>query len=1169
MRDQKLRVRVLGGAELTVNGRPLVELASAKAAALLFYLAVTGTTHSRSALAGLLWSDLPEPTARANLRLVLTKLRRVVPEHVAVTRQTIALTDSRQVWVDAAEVGRVAASHQDDGELLETVRLCRGDFLEGFSVPGAPLFDEWLTERRAAVRADMLALMDRAVHRARDRRDTAGGIEVTRRQLQLERLHEEAHRALMWFLAMGGQRSAALAQYDTCRYLLREELGIEPAAATIALRDEIAGTGGFTALGVLPPAAAGRENPATAAGSPTSDLPRPLTALIGREKELERLHELLDDPACRLVTLVGPGGIGKTRLAVEVAADRQPRHRDGTVFVSFVGTSPARPDEAADLVVADLARALEIELAVPRQPLDLLADQLAGRELLLVLDNLEHLHDAAGVLAELLRRAPGTQLLVTSRRQLGLGVEWLVEVPGLPYPPPGADADAAGYEAVQLFQERARLLRPGFPAIVDAEEVGRVCRLVAGVPLAIELAARWVRSASPAAIADRLADGLELLETTAPDVERRHRSLRAVIDWSCQLLTDEEHRTLRRLSVLRRSFDLAAASAVADAGLPMLASLVDQSLIAIGGDGRYEMHELLRQYAAESLSTDPAEEARTRWRHAEHYVALLPPPGEAHTEGGPSLEAEQENLRAATDWLILDADPTALDAHLVRLWALYRRLGWFREAQAFFGAALKRHEITNLQRARWHRMLGETHQQLGEANAARYHLERTLELLGGRVPASTTGRLGMLASQVARRTLRGLRPDGAVDRRADRREAAHERAATCFTIAEVYWVLDEQFPILLASSSSLHDAQRAGDLDLIVRAQAGLGMIVGTLGLHRLAGRHLRAASAAVERTTDPLTACWVGIVGGLHWTGVGDWAAVDLGADRVLKLRRQTPMHRWADEVLLITAVARYLTARYSQAAAAAAEGMASGRDRHDPVVHLWGLLLLIETALRANPDDPALAGWSEEAAPLLPAAARIDAARLHAATARQHLAAGRPADAWQAIRAADHLMGPHPSFEQYALEAHAGVLEVCLTLLELAGPRGSSARGAGGPDPVDLSATTAAALRRLDRYARTFAMARPRSLICLGWYRWLDGRAGAAMRAWVRAVREAERRQMPYELARAHHELGRHLAAGQRSALGLNRAEHLERAIAGFEIAGCRGDLRRVQALAGLTVS
>jgi DNA-binding SARP family transcriptional activator len=412
--EQELRVRVLGGAELAVGGRPLVELASAKAAALVVYLAVTGTGHSRSALAGLLWSDLPEATARANLRLVLTKLRRVLPEHLEVTRQAVALAPGRPVWVDAVEVARAAAGAPDGVVLLAAVRLCRGELLEGFEVPGAPLFDEWLVGRRAAVRADMLAIMDRAVGLAHDRGDAATGVEVARRILELEPLHEEAHRALMWFLATGGQRSAALAQYETCRYVLREELGVEPSAATVALRDEIAGTGGFTELGDRPPTAAGRrdqDEPRLAgrdAGAPAAereaavavaapDLPRPLTTLVGRERELTRLRELLDDPACRLVTLVGPGGIGKTRLAVEVAASREDRHRDGTVFVSFVGTSPARPEEAADLVVAGLAHALGVSLAVPRDPLELLADHLAGRELLLVLDNLEQLLDAAGV----------------------------------------------------------------------------------------------------------------------------------------------------------------------------------------------------------------------------------------------------------------------------------------------------------------------------------------------------------------------------------------------------------------------------------------------------------------------------------------------------------------------------------------------------------------------------------------------------------------------------------------------------------------------------------------------------------------------------------------------------------------------------------------------------
>ncbi|MET8153260.1 ATP-binding protein [Actinoplanes sp. NPDC049668] len=1146
MNQTELRIRVLGGAELVLGGRPLAELASAKAAALLFYLAVTGTGHSRSALAGLLWSDLPEPSARANLRLVLTKLRRVLPEHVAVTRQGVALDDRPGVWVDAAEVARAAAG-PDDAGLLDAVRLCRGDLLAGFDVAGAPLFDDWQAAQRAATRADMLALMDRAVRWAADHRDAAAGIAVARRMLALEPLHEPAHRALMWFLAEGGRPSAALAQYETCRYLLNEELGGVPSADTVGLRDEIAGTGGFTRLGAAPAPSA---EPGRAAPGP----PRPLTSLIGRGAELARLDELLDDPACRLVTLVGPGGIGKTRLAIEVAAARRHRHRDGAVFVPFAGAGPAGPDEAAGLVVADLARVLGLSMAVPRDPLDLLAEHLSGRELLLVLDNLEHLDGAAGVIDHLLRRAPGTQVLVTSRRRLGLGAEWLVEVPGLPCPPPGAGADGAGYAAVQLFEERARLLRPGFAAGADPEGTARVCRLVSGVPLAIELAARWVRSARPAAIADRLGCGLELLETTAPDVEQRHRSVRAVIGWSWRLLTDEEERALLRLAVFRGGFDLDAAAAVAGAGLPLLAGLVDQSLVTAGEDGRYDMHELLRQYAAERLAADAGQESRARRRHAEHYAALLPAPAEFRAEDPGFPDAEADNLRAATELLVRDADPATLDEHLLRIWSHHRHLGRFREAQAALGAALDRPDGTRLQRGRWHRMLGEAHQQLGAAVPARDHLERALDALDSPMPGSAPGRLAVFAAEMATRALRGLRPGGRAAR-PRHRAVARERSATDFAISEVYWVHDEQLAVLPSSIRALNEAERAGDLEMTARAQAGLGMVLGAAGFRRLARRHIRAACAAAERSSNPITICWVGIMSALHGIGAGDWAAVDAGTARALALREETPMYRWADELLLASAVAWHLAARHEQAAAAAAEGVAAGAGRRDPIVHLWGLLVGMETALRTDPCDPDLPRRYSEAVGLLPTANRADAARVHVAGARLHLAAGRTAQAWQAVRAADDLLGAGPSFEQYALEAHAGVPELCLTLLELGGDH---------PGPAELRATAAASARRLRRYARRYPMARPRALLCLARQSWLDGRA-AARRACARAAREAERLRMPYELARAHEELGRHLPAGRRSPLGLDGAEHRQRAIAGFRAVGCGPGTR---GLAGLPV-
>jgi predicted ATPase/DNA-binding SARP family transcriptional activator len=1134
---QELRVRVLGATELAVDGRPLVGLASAKATALLVYLAVTGTTQSRSTLAGMLWSDLPEATARANLRLALTKLRRALPAQLLVTRQTVALDAAQRVWVDAVEVERLAAGKPEGEELLAAARLCRGEFLSGFEAPGAELFDEWVLGRRAASRADQLVLLERAVQDARERRDTAAGVEVARRMLELEPLHEEAHRALMWFLATGGQRGAALAQFETCRYLLREELGLDPSPATVTLRDQITHTGGFTDL-PLPPVAADNRAPEGAPG--------PLTALIGREEELARLHVLLDDPACRLVTLVGPGGIGKTRLALEAGASRRERHRDGVVTVSFAGTSPARPEEAADLVVTNLAAALGVSLAVPRDPRELLADALAGRELLLVLDNLEQLRDAAGVLAELLGRAPGVQILGTSRRRLGLGVEWLVEVPGLPYPPP--EAEAAGYPAVQLFEDRARLLRPGFRPAADLAAVGRVCRLVAGMPLAIELAARWVRSASPAAIADRLATGGDLLATTAPDVEPRHRSIRSVIDWSWELLGDGERQALRRLSVMRGGFDLDAAAAVADASLPQLAGLVDHSLVELGEDGRYGMHELLRQYAAQRLATDPAEQAETRRRHAAWFSGLLPDPAQP-LAGGAEPDADVENLRAATDWLIQQGDPSELDRHLTRLWQLYRRRGWFREAQAALGAALRRREVPVPLQAHWHRLLAEAHVQLGEMRQARDHFERTLALLGTPLPASRPGWSDVLASQALQRPLRRLRPGSRVARSEARRRWAAEPATVCWQLQEACWMLEDQTPLIPLALWAVNLSERSGRPDLLMMNQAGLGNSLTAAGLRRLARSYVRAAVAAADRSSDPVAISWTYIVASLHWLAVGDWAAIDAGLPRALEVATGARLHRVVDQVVLLAGIGRYLTGRFEEAAAMGADARAAARDRRDPMAQLWGLLVLAEARLRTDPGDPALAGALEEGEGLLGGGIpTVDVVRFHVAAARHHLAAGRAEDTWGSIRAAAALAGPEPSFHPYTIEAHAGIPEVCQALL----------RGGGWPgvDPAEVRAAAATGLRRLERYSRAFPMGRPRTRLCLGSWQELEGHRRQAVRSWSGAVQAAERLAMPWELASGQRELGHHLAPGERGPGGLDRDALLERAAAGFEALGCRAD-------------
>jgi hypothetical protein len=328
--------------------------------------------------------------------------------------------------------------------------------------------------------------------------------------------------------------------------------------------------------------------------------------------------------------------------------------------------------------------------------------------------------------------------------------------------------------------------------------------------------------------------------------------------------------------------------------------------------------------------------------------------------------------------------------------------------------------------------------------------------------------------------------------------------------------------------------------------QAGLGNSLTAGGFHRLARRQVRAAAAAAGRTTDPLAVTWTQIVASLHWLGVGDWAALDEGLPRALEVGRGARLHRMVDQAILLGGVCRNM----------AEEARAAGRDRRDPQVQLWGLLVLAESRLRTDPGDPALAGIVEEAEPLLAGGIpTIDAVRFHVAAARFHLAGGRTADAWRSIRAAAGRGGPEPSFHPYTIEAHAGVPEVCLALLEQDEPPGA--------DPAELRATATAGLRRLQRYGRVFPMARPRARLAAGAWHRLEGRRRQAARSWARAAQAAERLAMPYELARAHLDLGRQLAGVERSPLGLDRTGHPERAAAGFAAIGCLVDLAAVQAL------
>ena len=376
--------------------------------------------------------------------------------------------------------------------------------------------------------------------------------------------------------------------------------------------------------------------------SPAARLPVPVTPLIGRATEVAAACQRLLDPACRLLTLVGAGGIGKTRLSIQVASELGERFADGAGFVALAPIlDPAQ-------VATTIADALGCPPAPGLPPEELLLQWLRGRELLLVLDNMEHLLAATALLRGIMREAPGVRLLVTSRERLRLQGEWVVEVGGLPIPSAESVATIERYDAVLLFVDRARQVSGEFALTpANGAAVVRICRLLAGMPLGIELAAAWVRALTPAEIADEVARGLDFLEGSERDADPRHRSMRAVIEYSWTLLTAPEQQLLTRLSVFQGGWDRPAVAQVAGAALATLTALIDKSLVlrAEVGDGtRYALHELVRKYSAEHLASDPPAQQATEARHAVYYGDLLQRALGAQT-GGSSPEAWAELLQ--------------------------------------------------------------------------------------------------------------------------------------------------------------------------------------------------------------------------------------------------------------------------------------------------------------------------------------------------------------------------------------------------------------------------------------------------------------------------------------------------------------------------------------------
>jgi predicted ATPase len=570
------------------------------------------------------------------------------------------------------------AAQDDIPSLVAAADLWHGEFMEGFYLDGCAEFEIWLIAERERWQQRVTGALQTLVRHYIERGAYQEALRYAARLLALTPWREEAHRQMMWLLAHTGQRSAALTQYEICRRMLAEELDVEPSAETTSLYERI------------------RDAPCSA-----STLPLQPTSFVGREEELAAIGRRLANPTCRLLTIVGTGGIGKTRLALQAAAQNSFLFLNGTFFVPLAHLS------SADHLPSAIADALGFSFHDREEPKVQILQALREKEILLILDNFEHLTEGAGLLVEILETAPAVKLLVTSRERLNLRWEWVFAIEGLPYPvddrhrttddgrssivcrPPPAER----FSAVRLFIERAQQMEWRFSPREEEPWIARICQLVEGLPLAIELAATWVREQSCQEIAKEIADNLDLLSVTLRDVPVRHRSLRAVLNHSWNLLTEWQREAFRRLSVFSGTFGDEAAMQVAHVSPPDLSALVNKSLLRCDGSERYEMHTLLRQYAAEKLKESPRRAKAIRERHCGYYASFLSQredqlKGQGQKNALKEIGSQIENVRAAWQRAVDERDVAVIGQALQSLYLFYEIRGWFHEGmQAFERAA--------------------------------------------------------------------------------------------------------------------------------------------------------------------------------------------------------------------------------------------------------------------------------------------------------------------------------------------------------------------------------------------------------------------------------------------------------------------------------------------------
>ncbi|MFN2160368.1 MAG: hypothetical protein ACK2TW_10485 [Anaerolineales bacterium] len=883
--------------------------------------------------------------------------------------------------------------------------------------------------------------------------------------------------------------------------------------------------------------------------------------LVGRKSEVEAVTQLLEQN--RLVTLNGPGGIGKTRLALAVADGQWEKFCHGVYFV------PLLPVRYPSGVVPAIAGSLGLNFLEGRTPQDQLLDYLRPRNLLLVLDNLEQLliagksAETVEIIERLLFAGPDLRLLVTSRELLRISGEKAFMVEGLPLRELETGGDVFEESAADLFCLRARNVNPSFKLDVGENRklVQQFCQKVEGMPLAIELAASQLRILTLEDISNRIDANLDVLDSGLRGERARHASINVVFEASWQTLTNDEQKIFSRLAVFRGGFTLEAALQVAHGSLAQLSQLIDKSLISRDSENRYAMHALIQMFAARKLVEMPGEWSSTQENHFRYYHeqlhnAVLLWRESSDTGLIDQIKPEVDNLRIAWIWISGQQDWNRTADFSEDLWHLLKVLGRLPEAIEMLCEALQAGRSADpsadpIYMARWERHIGQAHLWLSQLNEGNVHFRRSLSQMEWTLPDSKVGLAYGMATQAVIQLLHRAFPSFFIGRLAEKQAEICEAFIVYENITMRAGVESDTFISSYCGLRSLNLAESAGLNAEMARAYTTTGYMLGLVPLRRMAESYLRRSQKLLRRVYTAESDMWISLMLGFYHFGLGSLDTAEDSFQHTAKLAGDLGKH-WEKEIawtqLFIIALVKgewNRSLEFVKRIAISAQkrgdaGFLAAVIYWEATVKLYrgemdGVIQLLEESASAPSDVMMVFDWLV----------------LRSSLATAYVRLGDFESAVLEVKELERLLAgiSRPSGPGYIF-GYLGTANVYLELAELEMDEEKRS---------DYLIHTKQACKRLLAFARLFPFAMTQSWLCRGRYEWLIGKKDNALQSWSKSLSYATEMDVRYQQGLAHYEIGSHLAAGEIGPDGSGASAHLQRAYQIFAALDAVYDLNR----------